>query len=515
MCSHESVTWKVVPNTVTDRMTDNSLIHKFIPSRVISRRTKLLNNKVRNLNVKDYRQYIQAKTAILRNLSEDTDTDDTSNLTDMDYSAIYNSYPESKKKTKSNTEPKKNSQECVNTNMTYSSLNEQHHISILNNNDEGDVVCDKYEYSKVHCSKGSPSIESNNTIFSQMKFPSIDRETICNHKSLYKTANKSDLASDTENDTISHETDSVNKGAIQREKNIVHESNDKLLSQISMVFNKIENINKDVVYNQRDLSTPINMSYSVPHSQDNTIFCDVNLVEQNTIQNCRDSSAIIKELTFQTHLPNSRSQICNEMNTVQCHSDTVVNKSNSENINSQNNANEGSLLNREKSISKSTINDDDGNLNTYELIADVCECKIESDNYDVTLPCKTTSTLKLRSYKDFPPKLTSLEKINKPFLFSDKEFNKSEVQSIEKLTKVHESTIDMKHLDDTSVNHKTSKSLDSVKRNLISMLDNIECINKIGDIDKTQNTDDRSNYDRLLLCTVSILLREKNNKFKY
>ncbi|XP_071566495.1 uncharacterized protein [Temnothorax nylanderi] len=92
MCSHETVAWEITNNSVTDRMIDNSLIHKFRPSRKIRRRTKALNAEIRkHCGVKNYRHYTELKRSVLRNLAHDTDTGDSSNLTDVDYDIIYSS----------------------------------------------------------------------------------------------------------------------------------------------------------------------------------------------------------------------------------------------------------------------------------------------------------------------------------------------------------------------------------------------------------------------------------------
>lgn len=91
MCSHETIAWKVINNSVTDRMIDNSLIHKFRPLRKL-RRTKALNSEVKkHCGMKDYKHYVELKTNVLRNLANDTDTSDSSSLSDVDYTIIYSS----------------------------------------------------------------------------------------------------------------------------------------------------------------------------------------------------------------------------------------------------------------------------------------------------------------------------------------------------------------------------------------------------------------------------------------
>lgn len=97
MSSHETIGWNVQDNFVKDRMIDNSLTHKFIPSSKIRRRTKALNAKIKKYcAVKDYKQYVKLKTNTVRNLIEDTDTDNSDNLSDTDYDIIYSSLIQTK-----------------------------------------------------------------------------------------------------------------------------------------------------------------------------------------------------------------------------------------------------------------------------------------------------------------------------------------------------------------------------------------------------------------------------------
>ncbi|XP_076241762.1 uncharacterized protein LOC143183877 [Calliopsis andreniformis] len=86
------ITWKVVDNTVESRMINSSLIHKLVPCRKLKRRTKAMNTRMKQIqNIKTYSQYIKMKTSILRNVSDDSDTDDDESFTDDDYSIIYKS----------------------------------------------------------------------------------------------------------------------------------------------------------------------------------------------------------------------------------------------------------------------------------------------------------------------------------------------------------------------------------------------------------------------------------------
>lgn len=103
MCSHESVTWKITDNSVTNRQIDNSLVHKFNSHRKIRKRTKVLNAEIKKHCMNDYKHYVELKTNVLRNLVNDTDTSDSSSLTDVDYDIIYSSPSKQAKYVKKNS----------------------------------------------------------------------------------------------------------------------------------------------------------------------------------------------------------------------------------------------------------------------------------------------------------------------------------------------------------------------------------------------------------------------------
>ncbi|XP_063995486.1 uncharacterized protein LOC135172908 [Diachasmimorpha longicaudata] len=77
------ITWTKVKNTIPRRMEGDSLIHLLTAKKKLKRRTKLLNYHLRKHvnNTISYANYIKAKTAILRSLSEDEETSD-SDVTD-------------------------------------------------------------------------------------------------------------------------------------------------------------------------------------------------------------------------------------------------------------------------------------------------------------------------------------------------------------------------------------------------------------------------------------------------
>ncbi|XP_072754116.1 uncharacterized protein [Anoplolepis gracilipes] len=91
MSSDETIGWIIKDNYVNNRTIDNSLTHKFTSSSKIRKRTKTYNTKVKKYGVKNYKEYVNLKTNVIRNLVEDTDTDNSSSLSDTDYDIIYGS----------------------------------------------------------------------------------------------------------------------------------------------------------------------------------------------------------------------------------------------------------------------------------------------------------------------------------------------------------------------------------------------------------------------------------------
>ncbi|XP_053976293.1 dentin sialophosphoprotein-like [Hylaeus volcanicus] len=88
----DEIIWQRVPNNVASRMIGQSLIHKLIPCRKVQRRTKAMNTAIKHAQkLKTYSTYIKMKTSVLRDLSEDSDTDDNISFTEDDYSILYQS----------------------------------------------------------------------------------------------------------------------------------------------------------------------------------------------------------------------------------------------------------------------------------------------------------------------------------------------------------------------------------------------------------------------------------------
>jgi len=259
MCSHESITWEVTDNSVTDRMIENSLIHKFKSSRKLRKRTKLLNAEIKKYGVKNYKHYVELKTNLLRNLTHDTDTDDSSSLSDIDYDIIYNSpskqakyvtknferyklisekdYEEYKNEGDKNVKCKKKSraknterriptrksprlnaalsintgwQEVVKKSSSVSQLCKQMHTDILDN--EGNLEDSDHFKAQSNKQSLSSQFDSQNSISNIMK--SGNEYTRKNHKD----SNAMDNESSFEDNTISSKTKPVNKRKIRNHK---------------------------------------------------------------------------------------------------------------------------------------------------------------------------------------------------------------------------------------------------------------------------------------------------------
>ncbi|XP_076630015.1 uncharacterized protein LOC143346121 [Colletes latitarsis] len=88
----DEVGWEIVTNNVENRMINMSLTHKLIPYRKLKRRTKAMNIAIKQYNkMITYNNYIKIKTSILRNMSDDNQTDDSFTFSDDDYSNVYHS----------------------------------------------------------------------------------------------------------------------------------------------------------------------------------------------------------------------------------------------------------------------------------------------------------------------------------------------------------------------------------------------------------------------------------------
>lgn len=93
------ITWTRLPNTTVNRCIDDSLIHLFAPKKALKRRTKLLNDHLREFSNQtiSYPEYIKVKTAVLRTLSDDDETSDSSVLSDLNDLKAPNDEPDNPK----------------------------------------------------------------------------------------------------------------------------------------------------------------------------------------------------------------------------------------------------------------------------------------------------------------------------------------------------------------------------------------------------------------------------------
>ncbi|CAK9807362.1 hypothetical protein ANTQUA_LOCUS5169 [Anthophora quadrimaculata] len=88
----DAITWKIVPNTVANRMKNLSLIHKLTPTRRLCRRSKAMNIAIKqSRDLKTYSEYVKMKTSILRKISDNSETEEDATFSDDDYSIFYKS----------------------------------------------------------------------------------------------------------------------------------------------------------------------------------------------------------------------------------------------------------------------------------------------------------------------------------------------------------------------------------------------------------------------------------------
>ncbi|KAK0088319.1 hypothetical protein PV326_004878 [Microctonus aethiopoides] len=75
MANSVMISWKVVDNTVVDRMIDDSLNHMFSQHRKIRRKTKISNREFKQLpNISSYKKYIKIRNTILKVVSNNDET---------------------------------------------------------------------------------------------------------------------------------------------------------------------------------------------------------------------------------------------------------------------------------------------------------------------------------------------------------------------------------------------------------------------------------------------------------
>lgn len=270
MCSHENITWTITDNSVTDRMLENSLIHKFRPSRKIRKSTKLLNTKIKkHCGVKDYKHYVELKTNVIRNLVKDTDTSDSSSLSDVDYDIIYNS---SSKRAK------------------YKARSFQNYVSIRKKDYEG---CNRRIIIHKKKSRGRSTEKKVQVRRSLRLNPAVSEE--CINTDWQEVTNKNNSVSRKR----SHTNISNNKKNILKDNDRIHlkaQSSKQSLSsqfdsQIDSASSIIKSGNKYVRRNHEDFDVIDNKL----SSEDNMISNKTKPVSKRKVQNKKNQSAIINE----------------------------------------------------------------------------------------------------------------------------------------------------------------------------------------------------------------------------
>ncbi|XP_011634991.1 probable WRKY transcription factor protein 1 [Pogonomyrmex barbatus] len=275
MCSHESITWEVIDNSVMDRMIDNSLMHKFISSPKIRRRTKVLNKEIKkHCNMKDYKHYIELKTAVLRNLINDTDTDDSSSLTDIDYDIIYSSPTKQAKYVADNSKryiftSEEDCEGCKRKNDS------EHKERRRSNNIERRI--EKKEKRKAPQTKHTAESQKRINIGWQEVIKKNNLSNLSKQKHTNISDNEENILENNECDYFKSQSNNQFLSRINSQKNmnsnIIKSGNEfvrqnhrdsamdnELNSEDDMIFNKTKSISKRKVQNQQNQNMLINES---------------------------------------------------------------------------------------------------------------------------------------------------------------------------------------------------------------------------------------------------------------
>ncbi|TGZ49194.1 Uncharacterized protein DBV15_05912 [Temnothorax longispinosus] len=271
MCSHETVAWEITDNSVADRMIDNSLIHKFRPSRKIRRRTKALNTEIRkHCGVKDYRHYTELKTSVLRHLAHDTDTGDSSSLTDVDYDIIYSS-------------PSKRAKYVAKNSVRYSFTSEEE--------------CKGYKKTSVKAKSGGRSTERR---VQTKKSPQVKYTKKCIDVGWQEVTKKSSSTPPLRTSILD------NEGMVLKDNDYCHfmaESSKQSLSPRLRSQNSTSRIMKHINEHMRQNHKDANAMENKLSSKNNTISNKTKSVRGKKVQNNKNQKATMNEsnTTFNSH----------------------------------------------------------------------------------------------------------------------------------------------------------------------------------------------------------------------
>ncbi|XP_077261359.1 uncharacterized protein LOC143896984 isoform X2 [Temnothorax americanus] len=271
MCSHETVAWEITDNFVADRMIDNSLIHKLRPSRKIRRSTKALNAEIRkHCGVKDYRHYTELKTGVLRNLAHDTDTGNSSSLTDVDYDIIYSS-------------PSKRAKYVAKNSVRYSFTSEEE--------------CKGYKKTSVKAKSGGRSTERR---VQTRKSPQVKYTKKCIDVGWQEVTKKSGSTSHLRTNILD------NEGMVLKDNDYCHfmtESSKQSLSPRLRSQNSTSRTMKYINEHMRQNHEDTNAVKNKLSSKNNTISNKTKSVRGKKVQNNKNQNATMNEsnTTFNSH----------------------------------------------------------------------------------------------------------------------------------------------------------------------------------------------------------------------
>ncbi|XP_014467397.1 PREDICTED: dentin sialophosphoprotein-like [Dinoponera quadriceps] len=507
MCSHENITWKVVQNAVACRMIDNSLTHKFLSSQRVRKRTKLFNSKVKKYGViKNYEQYVAMKTSVLRKVSNDCDTDDTDNLSDVDYSIIHNSESKLNEYRRKDSIIKLSSDEDEEINKVMSKMKKngkaksvekkaEKPVNIKQEEDSLSQVCfnsdendsdRKMENNRIKPVKKkikkSVSIEQQENSLSQVSFTS-DKNRNDKRKSqgLRKTkssetksvgeSTKTPISTEWEENFTSQslftDDDNVNNNEKENQMILKRRKHNKTKPSEKKTRKSVNIGWQDVVLSKKNRST--------------TRISDIgqctgtsNMSKQNTSQNgkCNHSKTDSNKRSLSPYFESQDNIMSCTANLVskdipQNHTDplTVVAESDSES-DSPNNI---------TSCKVESIDDKDATQNQGDSKATANETNFESNCQDDAVACKANPEEETVIQEELKVPHSSL--INDPpSSVSERLPSLSEDRSCEEPAKVEEQvSISAKNYDDGCVSPQTARSVDNIKRNLAFTLDTVNC----------------------------------------
>nr|XP_012215101.1 PREDICTED: putative uncharacterized protein DDB_G0282133 [Linepithema humile] len=404
MHSNKSITWQITDNSVKNRMIDNSLLHTFVSSQKIRKRTKVINAELKKYGVKDYKDYIDLKTNILRYLEEDPDTDDPGYLTDVDYSIIYSSESTQAKYIAERTKKTYNFASDVNY-KTYKSKNNTKNTKNTKNikntklkrKDDQREQRKNTEVQNKHRVQRNKSLETKHNTsnkYINIGWQEVIRQRDVSHLSDNRTSTN---ISNNEKDTSEDEECNFLKTQFNNQS-----FSQQLTCQSSTLSNTIKSRNRKTKKNNKGSNVMVNKLYS----EDNTILNEIKVISENKVQNYEHQNRVLNDLT-------------SDLDSQSSHYSATPSKS-TEDINDFNNELNSITQNSEDSIISSKI--EVFNESTEQIYGHQDAALNESNaKLELQSPhCKATSSESTENINDFNNELNPITSNSEDGIISSK-----------------------------------------------------------------------------------------------